>query len=165
MDEPQLLIEPDSVVEAYKKDVDRTLLRENLKLTAEERLRNLMRLQRFAAIFLMPAGTPALPGGGRTILELTAGRSRATLSVMGSANDSTTSSELLDRFDLERDIPTTDEDVQALRRHRAAKPGGAAKRSQGTPLSSSETGICVAANEPELRWKALTCGEEFPLAA
>lgn len=29
----------DSVVEAYKKDVDRTLLRENLKLTVEERIR------------------------------------------------------------------------------------------------------------------------------
>jgi hypothetical protein len=48
MDEPQLLLEPDPVIEAYKKDVDRTLLRENLKLTVEERLRNLMRLQRFA---------------------------------------------------------------------------------------------------------------------
>jgi len=40
---------PDPVIEAYKKDIDRTLLRENLKLTVEERLRNLMRLQRFAA--------------------------------------------------------------------------------------------------------------------
>jgi hypothetical protein len=29
----------DPVLEAYKKDVDRTLLRENLKLTVEERLR------------------------------------------------------------------------------------------------------------------------------
>jgi hypothetical protein len=29
----------DPVIEAYKKDVDRTLLRENLKLTPEERLR------------------------------------------------------------------------------------------------------------------------------
>ncbi|HEX7185519.1 MAG TPA: hypothetical protein VF756_27090 [Thermoanaerobaculia bacterium] len=48
MDEPRLLIEPDPVIEAYKKDIDRTLLRENLKLTVEERLRNLMRLQRFA---------------------------------------------------------------------------------------------------------------------
>ena len=28
----------DPVVEAYKRDVDRTLLRENLKLTPEERL-------------------------------------------------------------------------------------------------------------------------------
>ncbi len=40
--------ERDPVIEAYKKDIDRTLLRENLKLTVEERLRNLMRLQRFA---------------------------------------------------------------------------------------------------------------------
>jgi hypothetical protein len=29
----------DPVVEAYKKDVDRTLLRENLKLSVDERLR------------------------------------------------------------------------------------------------------------------------------
>jgi hypothetical protein len=98
-------------------------------------------------------------------LELTGGKSGATLSVMGSANDSTTSSEPLDRLELERDIPTTDEDVRALRRHRAAKLGGAAKRSQGAPLSSSETGISVAANEPELRWKVLTCGGEFSVAA
>ncbi len=50
MDEPRLLpLKPDPVIEAYKKDVDRTLLRENLKLTVEERLRNLMRLQRFVA--------------------------------------------------------------------------------------------------------------------
>ena len=31
----------DSLVEAYKKDVDRTLLRANLKLTPEQRLLNL----------------------------------------------------------------------------------------------------------------------------
>jgi hypothetical protein len=48
MDAPRPVIEPDPVIEAYKKDVDRTLLRENLKRTVEERLRNLMRLQRFA---------------------------------------------------------------------------------------------------------------------
>jgi len=29
---------PSPVIETYKKDVDRTLLRENLKLTVEERL-------------------------------------------------------------------------------------------------------------------------------
>ncbi len=39
---------PDPVIEAYKRDVDRTLLRENLKLTPDERLRQLVRLQRFA---------------------------------------------------------------------------------------------------------------------
>jgi hypothetical protein len=43
-----LAYEPDPVIEAYKKDVDRTLLRENLKRSVEERLRDLMRLQRFA---------------------------------------------------------------------------------------------------------------------
>jgi hypothetical protein len=38
----------DPVIEAYKKDIDRTLLRENLKLTVEERLRNLMKLQQLS---------------------------------------------------------------------------------------------------------------------
>ena len=47
MSEPPPLT-PDPVIEAYKKDVDRTLLRENLKLTPEERLRKLIELQRFA---------------------------------------------------------------------------------------------------------------------
>ncbi len=37
------------VIEAYKKDMDRTLIRENLKRSYEERLLNLMRLQEFAA--------------------------------------------------------------------------------------------------------------------
>jgi hypothetical protein len=39
--------EPDPVIEAYKKDVDRTLLRANLARTVEERIENLGRLQRF----------------------------------------------------------------------------------------------------------------------
>ena len=38
----------DPVVEAYKKDIDRTLIRENLKLTVEERFLKSMELQRFA---------------------------------------------------------------------------------------------------------------------
>jgi hypothetical protein len=42
-------LEPDPVVEAYKRDVDRTLIRENLKRSVEERFLNLMQLQRFAA--------------------------------------------------------------------------------------------------------------------
>jgi len=42
------LPKPDPVIEAYKKNVDRTLLRENLRLTAQQRFENLMRLQRFA---------------------------------------------------------------------------------------------------------------------
>lgn len=33
--------EPDPVIEAYKKDIDRTLIRENLKLTHDQRLRRL----------------------------------------------------------------------------------------------------------------------------
>jgi hypothetical protein len=35
------VIEPDPVIEAYKKDIDRTLLRENLRHTPDERLRRL----------------------------------------------------------------------------------------------------------------------------
>ena len=41
-------IEPDPVIEVYKKDIDRTLIRENLKLTVEERFLKLMKLQEFA---------------------------------------------------------------------------------------------------------------------
>ena len=40
-------LEPDPVIEAYKKDVDRTLLRENLKLTPDERLRKLQDFMTF----------------------------------------------------------------------------------------------------------------------
>lgn len=43
-----MILEPDPVIEAYKKDIDRTLIRENLKLTPEQRLEELMRLQEFA---------------------------------------------------------------------------------------------------------------------
>jgi hypothetical protein len=39
--------EPDPVIDAYKKDIDRTLLRANLARSIEERLHNLARLQRF----------------------------------------------------------------------------------------------------------------------
>jgi hypothetical protein len=38
----------DPVIEAYKKDVDRTLIRKNLKLTVTERFQQAMELQRFA---------------------------------------------------------------------------------------------------------------------
>lgn len=45
-------LDSDPVIEAYKKDIDRTLIHENLKLTLtltpEERLRQLMKLQEFA---------------------------------------------------------------------------------------------------------------------
>jgi len=38
----------DPVIEAYKKDIDVTLIRENLRLTVDQRFRQLMKLQRFA---------------------------------------------------------------------------------------------------------------------
>jgi len=41
-------VKRDPVIEEYKKHVDRTLLRENLKLTVEQRLRNLMELQKLS---------------------------------------------------------------------------------------------------------------------
>jgi hypothetical protein len=37
-----------TIIELYKRDVDITLIRENLKLTVEQCLRNLQKLQRFA---------------------------------------------------------------------------------------------------------------------
>ena len=42
-------LEPDPVIEAYKKHVDRTLLRQNLRRSVTERVANLMALQRLAA--------------------------------------------------------------------------------------------------------------------
>jgi len=38
----------DSIIDAYKKDIDVTLIRENLRLTVEQRFQRLMELQRFA---------------------------------------------------------------------------------------------------------------------
>ena len=40
--------EPDPVIDAYKRDIDMTLLRENLRRSVDERVRNLMALQRLA---------------------------------------------------------------------------------------------------------------------
>lgn len=40
-------VRPDPVIEAYKVHVDRTLLRENLKLTPDERLARLEEMGRF----------------------------------------------------------------------------------------------------------------------
>jgi hypothetical protein len=40
--------EPDPVIEAYKRHVDRTLLRQNLRRSVTERVANLMALQRLA---------------------------------------------------------------------------------------------------------------------
>jgi len=39
---------PDPVIEAYKRDIDRSLIRENLKRSIDERFERLMELQRFA---------------------------------------------------------------------------------------------------------------------
>ncbi len=44
----KLMNDPDPLIEAYKRDIDRTLIRENLKLTVTERFQNAMALQRFA---------------------------------------------------------------------------------------------------------------------
>ena len=41
-------LQPDPVTEAYKRDVDRSLFRENLKKTPTERVLALMKLQRLA---------------------------------------------------------------------------------------------------------------------
>jgi hypothetical protein len=41
MGKDRIVIEPDPVIEEFKKDIDRTLLRENLKLTPEQRLRKM----------------------------------------------------------------------------------------------------------------------------
>ena len=38
----------DPVVEVYKRDIDRTLIRETLKLSVQERFERLMKLQTFA---------------------------------------------------------------------------------------------------------------------
>jgi hypothetical protein len=40
-------LDPDPVIDAFKRDVDRTLLRENLKLTPEQRLMKLQDFVRF----------------------------------------------------------------------------------------------------------------------
>ena len=40
--------EPDAVVEAYKRDVDRTLIREQLRRSIDERVRNMIAALRFA---------------------------------------------------------------------------------------------------------------------
>ena len=41
-------VRPDPVIEAYKKDIDLTLIRRNLKLSVEDRFLQAMALARFA---------------------------------------------------------------------------------------------------------------------
>lgn len=38
----------DAVIDAYKKDIDVSLIRENLRLTVDQRFQQLMKLQEFA---------------------------------------------------------------------------------------------------------------------
>jgi hypothetical protein len=45
----QIKLSRDPVIEVYKRDVDRTLLRENLKLTVEQRLRQHRKMAEMAA--------------------------------------------------------------------------------------------------------------------
>lgn len=47
-DHTKFPLAPDPVIEAYKKHIDRTLIRENLRLTVDQRFEQLMELQRFA---------------------------------------------------------------------------------------------------------------------
>jgi hypothetical protein len=44
-------IEPDPVIEAYKRDIDRTLIRQNLRRTVDERIDALMQMQYVAQEF------------------------------------------------------------------------------------------------------------------
>jgi hypothetical protein len=64
MDDPDQTPEPrkglDAVIDAYKKDVDVTLIRENLRLTVDQRFQQLMKLQQFAEE-LQRAGRKARP--------------------------------------------------------------------------------------------------------
>ncbi len=48
MNKREMLCTSDPVIAAYKKDVDRTLIRENLRLSVDERFVKLARLQEFA---------------------------------------------------------------------------------------------------------------------
>lgn len=48
MGQQEIIFEPDPVIEFYKKKVDRALIRENLKLTVQQRFEKLMRLQQLA---------------------------------------------------------------------------------------------------------------------
>jgi hypothetical protein len=48
-DDPAFPFERDPVIEAYKRDIDRSLLAERLKRTPAERLADLVELARFAS--------------------------------------------------------------------------------------------------------------------
>ena len=46
--QPKVKTDFDPLIEAYKKDIDITLIRENLRLTVDQRFKQLMKLQEFA---------------------------------------------------------------------------------------------------------------------
>ena len=46
--ENETIVGLDAVIEAYKRDVDVSLIRENLRLTVDQRFQQLMKLQQFA---------------------------------------------------------------------------------------------------------------------
>ncbi|MGH9440939.1 MAG: hypothetical protein ACRD16_01555 [Thermoanaerobaculia bacterium] len=48
----------DEIIDLYKKDVDRTLLRENLRLTPDERLRKMISVLAFVEEVKRAAGRP-----------------------------------------------------------------------------------------------------------
>jgi hypothetical protein len=48
-DLPHVDLPPDPVIEVYKKDIDREMLRNNLRRTVEERLLELIHTERFSA--------------------------------------------------------------------------------------------------------------------
>lgn len=56
----------DLVIDAYKRDVDRTLIRENLRLSPDERLRRFLSIHRFVlqlhgAAWRKPSPRPTSP--------------------------------------------------------------------------------------------------------
>jgi hypothetical protein len=61
MTQEDLQFSPDPVIEAYKKGVDRTLIRENLRLSVEQRFEKLMRLQEFAEELRRAGRTASAP--------------------------------------------------------------------------------------------------------
>ncbi|MBI1846802.1 MAG: hypothetical protein HY294_10490 [Candidatus Rokubacteria bacterium] len=48
MEREERSLRPDPLIEAYKRGLDRTLIRQSLRLSVEERLEALIELQRFA---------------------------------------------------------------------------------------------------------------------
>ena len=56
-DLPFISLDPCPVIEAYKKDVDRTLIRENLKLTVDERMKKMIAMLELVEEIRRSSGT------------------------------------------------------------------------------------------------------------